>query len=523
MTNMQLSAEVIKELLSVGVREFCLCAGARNSPLIHYFDENKHLKSYHFFEERSAAFFALGRMAQTRHPVAVITTSGTASAELLPAAIEATYSSLPLIMVTADRPKSFRGTGAPQTIDQVGLFSYYIEACFDLDSVNSHISLKGLSWKKPVHINMCFKEPLLDDVVQRIEYPEKVDRVRFPEAFPLEMVDEITKFLSEHRPLVLLSTVPEKAKDSVLQFLKNLKAPIYAEGISNLRGHPDLKEVQILSGEKMLSYLLDNKICDSLLRIGGVPTVRLWRDLEDKKIDLPVLSLGYNHFTGLSREVLHFEDLEDLSHIELQSHLPLEKSVTQKDREQWGFLLQLFQKYPQAEPSQFFYLSRLMKGANVYLGNSLPVREWDLAADPDFAPMQMAANRGANGIDGQLSTYLGWTAADADNWCIVGDLTAMYDLTSLWITSQMEEKNIRIVVMNNNGGMIFKRLFQKDIYLNKHEISFRPWAEMWNWEYTTWSQIPSNCSLARKQIIEVTPSAEQTEKFWNEWEASWKK
>ncbi|HWU42883.1 MAG TPA: thiamine pyrophosphate-binding protein, partial [Bdellovibrio sp.] len=88
MTNMELAAKIIEELLETGVREFVLCAGARNSPLVHILDENKNLKVYTFFEERSAAFFALGRIASTRRPVAIITTSGTAVAELLPAAVE---------------------------------------------------------------------------------------------------------------------------------------------------------------------------------------------------------------------------------------------------------------------------------------------------------------------------------------------------------------------------------------------------------------------------------------------------
>src|SRR5688572_9245208 len=112
MTNMQLAQNVVEQLLGAGIKEFCLAPGARNSPFVLLFDQNPHLKIYNFFDERSAAFFALGRIAATRNPVAVITTSGTAAAELLPAVVEGTYSSLPLIMVTADRPKKYRGSGA---------------------------------------------------------------------------------------------------------------------------------------------------------------------------------------------------------------------------------------------------------------------------------------------------------------------------------------------------------------------------------------------------------------------------
>jgi 2-succinyl-5-enolpyruvyl-6-hydroxy-3-cyclohexene-1-carboxylate synthase len=106
----------------------------------------------------------------------VVTTSGTACAEALAAAVEATYSSLPLVIITADRPKTHRGTGAPQTIEQVGIFSYYIEACFDLDAENTHFSLRGLSWRKPIHVNICFSEPLLDQDAIELFPPLKEER-----------------------------------------------------------------------------------------------------------------------------------------------------------------------------------------------------------------------------------------------------------------------------------------------------------------------------------------------------------
>ena len=521
MTNMQLSKEVIQELLKVGVREFCLCAGARNSPLIHFFDANPHLKTFHFFEERSASFFALGRMAQTRKPIAVITTSGTAAAELLPATVEATYSSLPLILVTADRPKSFRGRGAPQTIEQIGLFSYYIEACFDLDEENSHISLKGLSWKKPVHINLCYKEPLLDGEPEKVSIPPKEERTKFPVSVPLDMFKVILYFLKANRVVVIVSQLPEKTKLPVLEFLKKLKAPVYIEAISGLRGHKDLQELSLNSGEKMLSYLLEQGHCNAVLRIGGVPTVRFWRDLEDKFIDIPVLSVGYSHYTGLSREIVHFSDLEDLSRLEMGDFPVLPPQVMTMDRQKAARLNDLFKKYPHSEPGMIHRLSLITKNKPMYLGNSLPVREWDLAADNSFNAWFTVANRGANGIDGQVSTYLGWSPENQESWCVVGDLTALYDLSALWITKQLSPRQMRIVVVNNAGGMIFQRLFHKEIYLNRHEINFKPWSELWGWDYSQWNEIPAEPQLSSNHIIEIKPSEEETELFWQEWDKEW--
>jgi len=140
MTNIARARAVIEEACSSGVREFCVCSGSRNAPLLAVLARGE-WKSWTFVDERSAAFFAIGRMKLHGAPVAVVTTSGTAAAELLPALVEAHYAGLPLIVITADRPARFRGTGAPQAIEQVGLFGVY-----------------GTR-----HINVEFDEPLIDE------------------------------------------------------------------------------------------------------------------------------------------------------------------------------------------------------------------------------------------------------------------------------------------------------------------------------------------------------------------------
>lgn len=142
MTNVERAHEVIAAVRAQGVRDFCVCAGSRNSPFLAALSTIRDVHLYSFVDERSAAFFALGRAKRDSLPVAVVTTSGTAVAELLPAAIEAHYSGVPLVLITADRPARFRGTGAPQAIEQVGLFGVYATGSVQ-------------------HINVEFDEPLL--------------------------------------------------------------------------------------------------------------------------------------------------------------------------------------------------------------------------------------------------------------------------------------------------------------------------------------------------------------------------
>lgn len=166
MKNHELAQSVLDSIRAFGVREIVVCAGARNAPFVALLSPNSQnsaqapFKIYSFFEERSASFFALGRMQSEGAPVAVITTSGTAAAELLPAAVEADYQRLPLVLITADRPSRYRGSGAPQAIVQTGIYSHYVEKSFDLE--NEPLTEIRASGARPIHLNVCFDEPLLD-------------------------------------------------------------------------------------------------------------------------------------------------------------------------------------------------------------------------------------------------------------------------------------------------------------------------------------------------------------------------
>jgi len=145
MTNLEIARRIIDEVRALGVVDFCVCSGSRNAPLIAVIEQ-----AYSFVDERSAAFFAVGRSRRDERPVAVITTSGTAAAELLPAAIEAYYSGTPIVLITADRPARYRGTGAPQAIEQESLFGVYAAR-----------SIETWNRRMPLHLNVEFDEPLL--------------------------------------------------------------------------------------------------------------------------------------------------------------------------------------------------------------------------------------------------------------------------------------------------------------------------------------------------------------------------
>ncbi|MFZ3228850.1 MAG: 2-succinyl-5-enolpyruvyl-6-hydroxy-3-cyclohexene-1-carboxylic-acid synthase [Pseudobdellovibrio sp.] len=522
MTNANLCMQVFQFLLKCQVDTVIICAGARNAPFVFQLESSK-LNKFYFFEERSAAFFALGLMKQQNRPVAIITTSGTAAAEILPAAIEGFYQGLPLIIITADRPKSYRHSGAPQTICQVGLFSNYVEQTLDWDVHEVEFNIKS-GLRKPIHLNICFDEPLLDVAIgsaQKINFV-KTDNIEYPKASRADF-DKIKK------PLIIVGQLEQNQKTEVIEFIASLQAPVYLESLSQLKNEKLIGEFVIKASDSLVKKLFEEHYFTSVIRIGGVPTLRFWRDLEEQFKNIPVANFTNLPFSGLSRESSNFSlNFSNLNlEISKSGYFKNDKLaiIKAKDENLEDAKLGLLKDFSNSEPAFVNYLSILTDGAPIYLGNSNPIREWDLFAIKSFKKAQLIyANRGANGIDGQVSTYLGWSNAQAISWCLIGDLTALYDLASLGLSSQLAaESKKRLVVMNNKGGHIFKRIFKNELFLNSHEVEFEMWAKMWKWDYlkvTTEAELlKAGLNTSDKLIIEILPDNNQTTSFWNSWDA----
>ena len=510
--NIDLAKRILQGLYSQGVCDFCLCPGSRNAPLIAVLEHARNIRLHFFFDERSAAFFALGRIARDSAPVAVVTTSGTAVAELLPAAVEAHYRALPLVLLTADRPARFRNSGAPQSIEQVGIFSHYVAQSLDLTSESPDLNF-ALP-RGPVHINVRFDEPLLDHHINLFNFDE-VRPFTLPEA---EAPDEdkvrlsITQFCQRVRsPVILLCDMKQALREATTVALKNSRVPIYAESLSGLResGWP----THLLGGERIFKFAN----FDGVIRIGGVPTARFWRDLE--KSQTPVLHIADESWPGLTRGQVFSGMTAHLALRFLREELtdpPPNENLYLTDEKMKRRLEDLLLQESASEPGLLGALShRIAIGSRVYLGNSLPIREWDLAATRESRAFSFSANRGANGIDGQLSTFFGWCHPHQENWAIIGDLTALYDLNSPWILSrELHDTPLRIVIINNSGGQIFSRLYTSPSFVNAHNLDFSAWAKMWDLSYLRWERIPQKWDLAPRQVIELRPDPASTERFW---------
>lgn len=505
MSNKDLAEHILAELIHRGVGQFVVCPGSRNAPLTHLLAASSYDPIYGF-EERSAGFFALGLARRTRSPVAIITTSGTAVGELLPAMMEAYYTSTPIIAVTADRPRRYRGTNAPQTAEQLGIFTLYSPFMYDVEG-GERLSLSEWDMKTPLHLNVCFEEPAPQEEV--VFLPEVTLGDREEKLSSLSSLEKVSGFLEKvSSPLVLVGAVAEEARQVVLDFLLKLKAPVYPEAISGLRENPLLDKIRLIEPKLTLH--------DAVVRIGGVPTHRCWRDLESGV--LPVMSITPYPFSGTPNGEVVCESLEPFFKA-FSSYYDFGKAFFSppSQEELLVSLENLFDEEPESEAALVHEISkRYPEEARIFLGNSLPIREWDLAASYKHPHADVWATRGLNGIDGQLSVFLGLADPLKLNLALVGDLTALYDLAAPWFSAASAPKKA-IAIINNRGGQIFARKYNQPYMTSPHQLNFEPFAKMWNMPYTQW--VSREGSLSWEGIIEVCPNPVASRRFWEKWEA----
>ena len=488
----------------MGVHQYVVCAGGRNQSLLQALesrsaDPHQDFSLVPAFDERAAAFFAMGRMRSSGQSVAVVTTSGTAVAELLPATVEAYHQQLPLILITADRPKRDRGRGTPQGIEQAHLLATHAKI-LDLEVSEERSNSLSLldefltNWdhKTPLHLNLCFEE-----------YPGNLNLIKSLDAGSLSFLQENSK--PTRRPLILVGPVCGSSEvEKIEEILFQLGIPFFAENLSQLRGRKKLQGLLVTSSMDGAKSWLSQ--VSEVWRLGGVPTARLWRDLEStSEENLPVYTvqgLETDYPPGLARKTQSVEFSEILKQIssvsdEWKKFLLQSNDLTLKSSEITRLLFQVQSHWERVLKNS------VLQGScdailQVYLGNSLTIRHFEREQffSSDFSHGNLISwwgHRGANGIDGQISGFLGWCsgerkAAVLESWAIVGDLTTLYDLNSLWFATKANphgpeiSQPLRILIVNNGGGQIFRK-WNSQLALNSHELNFQNWAQQFGWSY----------------------------------------
>lgn len=417
MASTELARKIIRDFIEHGITEFVLSPGSRNAPLsiALYEAEARGLIKLHIrIDERTAAFFALGITKATNFPAVVVCTSGTAVANYYPAFLEAFHSDLPLIVLSADRPERLRQTGANQTTNQVELFNcgyFYDGADYQLHSVG------------PAHINVQFDEPLLpsdtDDWLSNLASNNLVQESSTPETFQVP----------QGKGIVIVGHDGIEVSD----FIDELGIPVIAE---NPLSYPNAVAH---------ASLFSNKIEIDWAVVVGRTT----------------LSRSTNSLIASAKETFVIDPRApkvDPKRSATKIFTAIPKIVG--TAEKWKLISDPLNLDGWNEPAIAQCIAaNLPESSTLYVSSSRPIRDLEAFAKPRTG-VEVFANRGLAGIDGNISTALGIASKRDCSYAILGDLAFLHDLTAL---VNQEPIKLKLIVIDNNGGGIFSTLPQAKV------------------------------------------------------------
>lgn len=453
-----LARSVVSALLDAGMEHAVLCPGSRNAPLsfaLHDAWSAGLLTLHTRIDERAAGFLALGMAKVSGRPAAVVTTSGTAAANLHPAVLEAAHAGVPLVAVTADRPASLRGTGANQTTDQVELFG---DAAVSVDLDGSlpmalQVGLGGLD-RAPVHLNVQFTEPLVPDAAagqssSHDRFPDRDDVTAGQLSSPVTLP-------SGPRTVVVAG---DDAGPSARLLAEAANWPLLAEPSSGSRnGENPIRTYRLLLGTPLGERIERVVVCghptlsrpvSRLLSRDGVEVVSVRARGRWPRRPFPVAS---------EHDAVAVDGADDPGWLE---------EWRAADRALGTRIDALLRDEPGLTPYDVAAEVNAAIPADglLYVGASNPIRDLDLMARPYGAGQhhKVIANRGLSGIDGTLSSAIGAALARPRTTraiAYVGDVTFLHDLSALVIGPGEARPDLTIVVANDDGGSIFATLEQ---------------------------------------------------------------
>ncbi len=467
-----LSQTITQLCLKNEVKSVVISPGSRNAPLTIGFTEHPFFKCYSIVDERCAAFFALGIAQQSKQPVALVCSSGSALLNYFPAIAEAYYSDIPLIVISADRPEHLLEIGDGQTIQQENVFGKHIlynancKEGNEVQKANEFEINKAIQVAKkkkgPVHINAPFSEPLynttdqlqvsisfnseenetpkLEDISEFIPVWEQAKKklvlvgVLAPNSIEKKLLDRL---IEDESVIVFTETTSNLHHADCINSIDQLIAPFEESDFKNLQPELLITFGGMVISKKVKSFLRNN------------PPKNHWH-IDEKK--------AYDSYFVLSK---HFKVKPSTFLEAILSNTKISKSdYKQQVLKLKEHRLERHQAYLEQVPfSDFKAFSRIFKSIpkdyQLQLSNSATVRYAQLFnLDPS---LQVFCNRGTSGIDGSTSTAIGASvASDLPTLFITGDLSFLYDSNALW--NQYLPKNFKIIVINNGGGGIFRIL-----------------------------------------------------------------
>ncbi|KAA3609741.1 MAG: 2-succinyl-5-enolpyruvyl-6-hydroxy-3-cyclohexene-1-carboxylic-acid synthase [Calditrichaeota bacterium] len=517
---------IIEELVRHGIDYFCISPGSRSTPLTIAAARHPKTNTKIIYDERGAAFHALGFARANRKPAVLICTSGTAAANYYPAVIEASQEYIPMIILSADRPTELRNTGANQTINQVKLFGDYPRFFFDLpcpgESENASFVLtkiddvaefsSGIN-PGPVHLNCMFREPLepkkIDwspDYLNTINHwlisntPYKKLAAKSLD-IPNKDLQNIVSTIEDSLEGIILAGRCENKSDqqAVLQLSKKLNWPVFADITSGLRLSPSENIINHFD-QLFLSGSLKEKLSNlPILHFGGqFVSKRLLQFLEkhqgqhihiletEKTIDPAKnvslrIQLAINEFVKIILPQVSKKTNESFIKSLLNQNLKIIKHLKNFDKLQ----VQI------NEVSVARIISeKILPDSALFLASSMPVRDMDMFAVPGNEYVKIGSNRGASGIDGTIASAIGFACGSKKPaTLIIGDLAFLHDMNSLAMVSK-NDFPLTIILINNQGGGIFSFLpiaehtdvFEEN-FGTPHNLTFKKAVELFGLAY----------------------------------------
>ncbi|NLI92732.1 MAG: 2-succinyl-5-enolpyruvyl-6-hydroxy-3-cyclohexene-1-carboxylic-acid synthase [Peptococcaceae bacterium] len=489
-------AALVDELYQLGVREVVISPGSRSTPLSVLFCEH-YFKVYLNIDERSAGFFALGIAKEHQRPVVLVCTSGSAVAHYFPGIIEAKYSRVPLIVLTADRPHELRHVGAPQAIDQNDIYghyaNYYEELALPEEREEMYHYVRVVMQKAyagamsrgygVAHINIPLREPLIPDL-NKLDFSVGRANDRF-ELLNTEGHLTINDSIFQNKNGLIICGGDAYADYhlDVLEMGKRLKSPVLADPISNFRNYANELIVDSYDAFLKKDSVKRELRPEFIIHFGQVPVSKRLQQF---------LSMHQDVFYLQVAETFEYRNLAlSTDQFIVSSPKRFANSIQVKNSntaylQQWQYYQKQMRKHlKKARDEKGLFEGKfiqilqemLPEGSRLIVANSMAIRDVDYFFEARAQNIKILGNRGANGIDGIVSKALGISTSNKPTVLLTGDLAFYHDLNGLLIGST-HHLNIVIVLFNNEGGGIFKYLPQSKgkhfdyLFLTPHGINF---------------------------------------------------
>ncbi|WP_029269890.1 2-succinyl-5-enolpyruvyl-6-hydroxy-3-cyclohexene-1-carboxylic-acid synthase [Virgibacillus alimentarius] len=486
-------ANFVDELAKNGLSDVVISPGSRSTPLAMTLTEHEGINTWIHIDERSAAFFALGMAKQTKHPVAMVCTSGTAAANYFPAIVEAYYSRVPLVILTADRPHELRDVGAPQAIEQIKLYGDYVKWFHEMALPEASSKMLNYARSKaaralylaqegnagPVHLNFPLREPLVPDFsIKQLWEQEKEDSYH-PAYVGEKILDEpqlkqlLDDLKNKKRGLFVCGPqVSESLAEAITTLALRWNIPILADPLSQIRSGKHDKNHIIDGYDSFLRHEAIRKQLepDFIIRFGAMPVSKAYlfyvKDHHQTKQFIVEENEGFREPAGnqstfiFANPILLCKDLTVASEeINCDPHwIGQWREMNTIAQKELFRLKEKNEKLTEGEAIRLLF-EVVPEESTLYVGNSMAIRDVDTFFMTTSKTLRLLANRGANGIDGMVSSSLGAAASGEHITLVIGDLSFFHDLNGLLVAKHYQ-LNITILLINNNGGGIFSFLPQ---------------------------------------------------------------